>query len=162
MNHLKLSLLHVEDSDSITRPMLFRKAIHQPLPRFSLASVDLEDLEAITRPMAPRRWRWVSRWIPRMQRLRRWERWPVVFYGLSAGVLVGLILLFAVPPFGSADGNDDAALERRAVHVRRTLPAGSTEEPPPMMRAEDLPIVAPVEQRLVRGDDSAQGAPRVR
>ncbi len=141
MTNLKLSLRHFDESD-ITRPMPYRKAILEPLPRFSLLSVDL-DSEAITRPMPPGR-RWLSRLIPRMQRVGRWYRWPIVFYGMSAGVLVGALLWFAVTPFGST--NDDGALVRRAMHVRRTLPAGSTEEPPPMMRAEDLPIVAHAER----------------
>ncbi|HTQ48957.1 MAG TPA: hypothetical protein VMI75_39635 [Polyangiaceae bacterium] len=143
MTNLKLSLRHFDDGD-ITRPMPYRKAILEPLPRFSMMSVDL-DGDAITRPMPPGR-RWLSRLIPRMQRVRRWSRWPIAFYGMSAGVLVGALLWFAVTPFGSAEGNDDGALVRRAMHVRRTLPAGSSEEPPPMMRAEDLPIVSHVER----------------
>jgi hypothetical protein len=139
MTNMKLSLLRFDEGD-ITRPMAFRKPIREPLPRFSLSSVDFEDNDAITRPMAFHR-RWLSRWRPRMQRVRRWARWPIAFYGMSAGVLVGAILWFSVPPFGSANGNDDTVPERRAMHVRRVLPAGSTDEPPPMMRAEDLPIV---------------------
>jgi hypothetical protein len=143
MTNLKLALRHFDEGD-ITRPMPYRKAILEPLPRFSLMSVDI-DSDAITRPMPPGR-RWLSRLIPRVQRVRRWSRWPIVFYGMSAGVLAGALFWFAVTPFGSAAGNDDGALVRRAMHVRRTIPAGTTEEPPPMMRAEDLPIVAPAER----------------
>jgi hypothetical protein len=151
MNNLKLSLIQVDESDSITRPMPLRKPLLQPLPRFSLTGANLEDAEAITLRMPPRRRR-LSRSTPRVQRLGRWKRWPVAFYTLSAGLLLGAVLWFVVPPFGSAGRTGgDASPGRLAARVQRIIPAGSTEEPPPRVRAEDLPIVAPTDQRVVRG-----------
>jgi hypothetical protein len=136
-----------------------------PLPRFpSQVSIDFDD-EA-TRRMPPRAGRpqpsitthvprVPQRCIPTVRPPRRDARLSAVFYGLSAGVLLGAMLCFVgvLMPSSSPETAREPLLagagpSATPVAMRARIPGVKVEDlPKVLVRAEDLPLAPPLSTR---------------
>lgn len=129
------------------------------LPSFPSLFGEVEDMSPTT-PMKPRPpQRHVETVRPPV--LRRDPRTPAVFYGLSAGVLLGAALAFAGVSFNGAPPETETApatpvvttatAARPSGPARARVPSVRADDlPRVVVRAEDLPVVSP---GLVRAED---------
>jgi len=139
--------------------MYYSRSLHRrfdaPLPRYPSL---VDDSEAITLT-APRR-------RPlRPMRLSPRARVLVIICG-SGAVVLGVVLWLVWTVLGA--DRDATGVERQlstagqsvapATHNR--IAGGQIEDPPPVMRAEDLPILGPSEQRAAEPDQQAPIARR--
>ena len=132
-----------------------------PLPRFptfaslpslpSWESLVLDQDASFTRPLPTRGSRPPQRMVPTVRPPRRDARLPAIFYGLSAGVLLGAVLCLTGVTFTPATPVDTASESLLAAAGPRAAPAMRARMPG--VRVEDLPRV------LVRAEDLPRAPP---
>jgi hypothetical protein len=145
--------------------MYYSRSLHRrfdpPLPRYPSLVDDSEDITLT----APRRRLPFPRPPFRSARLSRRARLVVIACGAAAlafGVVFWLALTVLV-----ADREAPGPERQLATAGQSVVPAthnrvagGQIDEPPPVMRAEDLPILGPNEQRAAEPDQQAPIARR--
>ena len=148
----------IDDDQTVPRPpTLPRFPTLSALPRFpSSVSLVLDEDASLTRPLPPRASRVRQRTIPTVRPPGRDARLPAIFYGLSAGVLLGAMLCITGVTFAPSGSTEEAAeplfaaagpsATRAAMHAR--MPGVRVEDlPRVLVRAEDLPMAPPVNAR---------------
>ena len=124
---------------------------HPPLPRYPSL---VDDSEAITLTV-PRRRLPFPRMPARSVRLSPRPRVLVIVCASAAVVLGAILWLVGVDrDVTGVDKQLSTAGQNAVPAVHNRVAGGQIDEPPPVMRAEDLPILGPNEQRAPEPDQA--------